>query len=142
MCIDSIPRCELEFSHTTVITFPGQTHTIPMVAVGQRFGTVVTTVQAQFITSSDKSEQNGEIAQKEYVQDVGTTCTDVSLTVTSLKKMEQLILTPVNYNSYAIGILKIALNQSRMQISFLTLSYSLESSRLPFSFKHAHGDFT
>ena len=114
MCISSIPRCEPDYSYTTVSTIPGQTNTIQLVAVGQRFGTVVSSVQAQFTTNSDGAEDISELAGKEYVQEVGTTCTNVSLTIMSLKSTEQLKLVPVNYNSYAIGILKIALNQSRM----------------------------
>ena len=105
MCINSVPRCE---------PVPGQTNTIQLVAVGQRFGTVVSTVQAQFTAKSDIAEDISELAQQEYVQEIGKICTNVSLTIMSLRSMEQLVFTPVNYNSYAIGILKIALNQSRM----------------------------
>ena len=119
MCIHSIPRCESEFSHITISTIPGQTYTTQVVAVGQRFGTVVSTVHAQLTTISDQFEHTSELAQKEYVQELGTECTEISLTVMSLRKMEQLKLTPVNYNSYAVDILKIALNQSRMSDKLL-----------------------
>ena len=111
-CINLIPTCD--YSYTRVSTVPGQTNTIQVVAIGQRFGTVVSTVQAQFTASTDNTEGISELAQKEYVQEVGITCTNISLTIISLRNMEQLILTPVNYNSYDIGLLKIALNQSRM----------------------------
>ena len=113
-CIASVPRCESEFSHVSLSTVPGQTYTIQLVAVGQRFGTVVSTVQGQFTTNLKQTEEVGELAQKEYVQDLETTCTDVTLTVKSLKSLEQLVLNPVNYNSFATTILKIALNNSRL----------------------------
>ena len=47
LCIDSRPKCSI--IHYNVSAYPGTTIQLPAVAVGQRFGTVPSTVRSDFV---------------------------------------------------------------------------------------------
>ena len=68
--------------------FPGQTFVIKAVAVGQRYGITPATVQALFQSSLDSY-----LEETQYVQDVGTGCTNLTFTLRSSANTESMLLT-------------------------------------------------
>ena len=86
MCVDSTPNCTI--TEISVDLYPGQTYLLSVVAVGQRFGTVPSIMQAQF----DGTMSTGEIEEVQQTQGLGHWCTNVSFTVRSSAKQEKLVL--------------------------------------------------
>ena len=86
MCTYSKPNCSI--GNTTAKLLPGQSYTIEITAVGQRNGIVPSTIRAEFIGSS-----RGSLLQTEYVQSVGTKCTNLTYTVQFSSDTELLQLT-------------------------------------------------
>ena len=72
----SIPDCSI--TEYTVTAYPGETLTIPAVAVGQRFGTVPSTVHSSFVSGS-----NGRLPAPQRTQSVSVTCTKLMYTTLS-----------------------------------------------------------
>ena len=81
ICIDLIPRCDV--TNHNITAFAGQTLSLPVVAVGQRFGTVRTVVK-----TSSLREQGHSI-----ISDVSKLCTDLKITVISHRQQETISLT-------------------------------------------------
>ena len=81
-----IPDCNItnmQYDH-----IPGQPFIISAVAVGQRFGIVPSTVQAQFITQNS----TGLLHETQYVQLVDKKCTQLTYTICSSNKQEKITL--------------------------------------------------
>ena len=72
----SIPDCSI--TEYTITAYPGETLTIPAVAVGQRFGTVPSTVQSSFVSGS-----SSRLPALQYTQLVNVNCTDLMYTIHS-----------------------------------------------------------
>ena len=72
----SIPDCSI--TEHTITAYPGGTLTIPAVAVGQRFGTVPSTVHSNFVSGS-----SGRLLPQQYTQLVNVNCTDLLYTIHS-----------------------------------------------------------
>ena len=104
MCTDNIPDCSKMQDVREI--HPGQTVSLKVVAVGQRFGMVVTFVAANFITgvSSTSAEitHQGKIDSFQGVQGVERKCTTLVYTIMSPNKEENLTITPVERKNYPI----------------------------------------
>ena len=88
----SIPDCSI--TNYTITAYPGETLTIPAVAVGQRFGTVPSTVQSSFVSGS-----NGRLPALQYTQLVNVNCTNLVYTILSVpQKTEFMKLTVEKHN--------------------------------------------
>ena len=72
----SIPDCSI--TEYTITAYPGETLTIPAVAVGQRFGTVPTTVHSNFELRS-----KSRLSALQYAQLVNVNCTNLMYTIHS-----------------------------------------------------------
>ena len=93
ICIDFTPQCNITNYNYQQPLFAGQTFNIQAVAVGQRFGTVPSTVTARFINDSTN------ISELQHVQNVGQRCTSLNYTVQSPKfNVKQILLLTVENN--------------------------------------------
>ena len=88
LCIDSRPKCSL--TRYNISAYPGTTIQIPLVAVGQRFGTVPTTVRSDFLHRlMDGIQPN--IQDWQHTQKVEKTCSNVTYTIMSASQVEQVM---------------------------------------------------
>ena len=87
ICNNSLPDCNVTVLNITV--YPGQTFRIQAVAVGQRFGTVPSIVQAEIACADGNTSAVGEL---EYFQGVNKVCTDLRYTVKSANSRERILL--------------------------------------------------
>ena len=101
LCVQSTPNCSTNETSTSL--FPGQTYSLEVVAVGQRFGTVPSIIRAQFI-SINGSESTGELDDVQQTQDVGLRCSLLTFTVRSLAKRETLTLTNSMKDHQAVAL--------------------------------------
>ena len=91
----SIPDCSI--TKHTITSYPGETFTILAVAVGQRFGTVPSTVHSKF-ASRDKGRLP-EVLPLQYTQSVNSNCTDLMYTILSTpNRTEVMNLTVEKHN--------------------------------------------
>ena len=92
-CIDNLPNCSITHYYHEI--FPGETLTIEVVAVGQRFGTVVAVVKPTFVMQDSSSDHIvGKVTNIQTVQVVQRSCTTLQYTVMSLNNQEELQITP------------------------------------------------
>jgi hypothetical protein len=131
LCIDSTPNCTI--TEISVDHYPGQTYIISAVAVGQRFGTVPSTIQAQF----DGRESTGEIEEVQQTQGLGHWCTNVGFTVRSSAKQEKLMLT-ISMQNHQASTLRNFLTEGNQQLLFETFEivFNLKDCPLGFYFEH------
>ena len=87
-CSESIPNCSITVKQAE--TFPGQQIFIEAAAIGQRYGTVAATVVAQLQNNNDIMSELDDI---EYVQSVGTRCTNLTFTLHSSAQTQNILLT-------------------------------------------------
>ena len=90
----SIPDCNI--TEYTITAYPGETFTIPAIAVGQRFGTVPSTVHSNF---ADLLTDNGRLPELQYTQLVNVNCTNLMYTIhSSPNRTEVMELTVEKHN--------------------------------------------
>ena len=108
----------------TVTAYPGETITIPAVAVGQRFGTVPTTVQS--------IRENGRLPALQHTQLVNVNCTNLVYTIHSLpNRTEAMELTVEKHNIPQNTVLGEA---GHLQFTDLTVHIKLQICSLGFVF--------
>ena len=91
----SIHDCSI--TKYTVTAYPGQTFTIPAVAVGQRFGTLPSTVHSNFVYLADMPTDENRLPALQYTQLVNGNCTDLMYTIlSSSNRAEDMELTVEN----------------------------------------------
>ena len=91
VCICSDSRPVRNITYHTVKAYPGETFQISAVGVGQMYGTVPSTIHAQFRQTNATIQPNIEILQQ--VQKVEQFCSYLSYTVKSSNTAEDVILT-------------------------------------------------
>ena len=101
ICTNLVPDCNI--THMQFEHIPGQPFLISAVAVGQRFGIVPSTVQAQFI--GEKS--TGLLEETQYVQIVDKKCTQLTFTIRSSNQQEKITLTIANDNVERPGLVDV-----------------------------------
>ena len=89
ICSDSKPVCNITYH--TVKAYPGETFQISAVGVGQMYGTVPSTIQAEFRQTNTTIQPNLESLQQ--VQKVEQFCSYLSYTIKSSNPVEEIILT-------------------------------------------------
>ena len=132
----SIPDCSIiEYSITT---YPGETFTIPGVAVGQKFGTVpFITVHSNFV-----STDNGRLPELQYTQLVNANCTNLTYTILSSPSRTEVIKLTVEKHSIpqnriinkALEDLQVTRTLITLQFSELTMHVDLKPCPLAFVF--------
>ena len=137
----SIPDCSI--TEYTITAYPGETLTIPAVAVGQRFGTVPTTVHSIFVT-----RDNGRLSAllpTQYTQLVNLNCTGLMYTILlPPNRTEDMELTVEKHNVPQNVVIKNALNDNlyinktsiNLQFSELTVHIKVQQCPLGFVFNN------
>ena len=94
LCIDSRPECSL--TQYNISAYPGVTIRIPAVAVGQRFGTVPTTVYSDFLHElADGVQPN--IQDWQHTQKVEKICTSLTYTIMSPSQVTLTMTVEIEY---------------------------------------------
>ena len=134
----SIPDCSI--TEYTITAYPGETLTIPVVAVGQKFGTVPSTVHSSFV-----SESNGRLPALQRTQSVSVTCTNLMYTTLSSPNRTEVMKLSVEKNNvpqniiYTLKIWQILpVNRAlvNLQFSDLTIYIVLRPCPLGFLFNN------
>ena len=120
----SIPDCSI--TEYTITAYPGETLTIPAVAVGQKLGTVPFTVKSAFA-----SESNGRLPELQYTQLVNVNCTDLLYTIlSSPNRTETMELTVEKYNTPQDTIIYQAMRYLRVNITYIDLQFAKLTAHL------------
>ena len=134
----SIPDCSI--TEYTITAYPGETLTIPAVAVGQRFGTVPSTVHSSFVSGS-----SGRLAELQYTQLVNANCTNLMYTIHSSPNGTEVMKLTVEKHNVPQGTLIRRVLQNAMvnmvnktlinlQFSELTIHIKVQPCPLGFVF--------
>ena len=134
----SIPDCSI--TEYTITAYPGETLTIPAVAVGQRFGTVPSTVHSNFVL-----ESKGRFAVLQYAQLVNVNCTNLMYTILSpTNRTEVVKLTVEEHNLPQNRIINKRLKDFKvnravinLQFSELTINIKVKQCPLRFVFNNS-----
>ena len=117
VCINNLPVCsQIPYYNIPYPVYPGETFklSMPTVTVGQRDGTVFSTVRSTAITYVDSHPVN--LLDYQYLQHTNNTCTKLNYTVFSLSQEVTLNLYPEgspcsNYNDGSLTIY-VTINQT------------------------------
>ena len=132
----SIPDCSI--TEYTITVYPGETFTVPGVAVGQKFGTVpFITVHSNFV-----STEKGRLPELQYTQLVNANCTSLTYTVLSSPKRTEVIKLTVEKHSIppniiinkALKDLQVTETLINLQFSELTIHVKLKPCPSAFVF--------
>ena len=129
----SIPDCSI--TEYTITAYPGETLTIPAVAVGQRFGTVPSTVHSKFVPRS-----KGRLPALQYTQLVNVNCTSLVYTIYSLpNRTEAMELTVEKHNLPQNRIINKRLKDFKVRrtiinLQFLELTINIKVQQCPVGF--------
>ena len=85
LCVDSRPECSI--SQYNISAYPGTTIQTPAVAVGQRFGTVPSTIRSDFLYTQI-NEAHPKIEDWQHTQKVEKRCTNLTYTIMSPPQMK------------------------------------------------------
>ena len=115
----SIPDCSI--TKHTVTAYPGETITIPSVAVGQRFGTVpFITVHSSFVSGG-----SGRLPELQYTQLVNVNCTNFLYTIlSSPNRTEFMKLTVEKHNIPHAKVVNEALEYTQVNRTLINLQFS------------------
>ena len=80
LCVDSKPKCSITQYNTSA--YPGTTISLPMVAVGQKFGVVPSTVRSDFLYRLTNGT-HPRIKDWQHTQKVAKRCTNLTYTLMS-----------------------------------------------------------
>ena len=130
ICVNSIPHCNVTGYKIQKPLFPGQSFHIQAVVVGQRFGTVPSTVLAEFVNTSVNLDK------VQRAQNVGRDCTTLDYTVKSANSKETLLLS-VKKDYIPEPDFKIFANRPYYDLQLLVfrqLSISLQISKCPLGY--------
>ena len=119
LCSRSLPNCNGTVHSVEVI--PGETFSIEIVAVGQRYGVVPSRVSANYL-----GQTTAELRKLQYTQNVGNQCTNLEYTVQSNGRMETLKLTVASTSNL------VALQHDKNIDTDISISITLNNCSLGF----------
>ena len=94
VCIDSRPECSI--TQYNISAYPGTTIRIPAVAVGQRFGTVPTTVYSDFLHElADGVQPN--MHDWQHTQKIEKNCTTLTYTIMSPSQVKLTMIVEIEF---------------------------------------------
>lgn len=143
-CLSGKPNCSIAASNVTREIYPGGTFQISIVAVGQKLGTVQSTVFAEFsIRSTHVNSSYPRLKRLEKIQIVEQNCTQVNYTPTSLNKEETLKLIVSNQKKLRFLDMTIEelIQKPKYEVQFTDLNIKIKFKPCPFGFllnKHIH----
>ena len=119
LCSKSLPSCTKTVYSVELI--PGETFSIEIVAVGQRYGVVPSRVSANYL-----GQTTAKLGKLQYTQNVGNQCTNLEYTVKSNFKTETLKLTVSSTVNF------VALQHDKNIDTDISISISLKNCSLGF----------
>lgn len=127
------PNCSIPASTQRRQIYPGETLKISVVAIGQKNGTVASTVIATFVNTTG----NPRLEPLERIQIVEQNCTQLSYTPMSPKFNETLKLTVSNRQllRFADKTIKDLLKNPKYKLQFTDLHLDIVFKQCPFGFK-------
>ena len=111
VCKDNLPDCSRSLYMVPNLVFPGETFHISVVAIGQRNGTVSSTVRSkEQLNLTDPNPFN--LLDYQYFQQANNTCTKLNYTVFALSHKVTIRLYPEGNlcSKYDDGVLDISMN--------------------------------
>ena len=138
LCIDSRPECSITQHNISV--YPGTTIHIPVVAVGQRFGTVPSTIHSEFLNRLTKGFCPN-IEDWQHTQKVGKDCTNLTYTIMSPSQVKLTMTVEVeSLNTPGVGELLQAAGQLNKLIDldkyFTNLLIYIRTLSCPLGFEY------
>ena len=134
LCIDSQPECSI--THYNISTYPGTTIEFLVVAVGQRLGTVPSTVRSDFIMNG----VHPNIKDWQHTQKVGKGCTNLTYTIMSPSQVEiTMVMEVENLDTPDRGILRSAgvINKlENLRLYITDLKIHIEMLPCPLGFEY------
>ena len=137
-CSFGKPDCSIPASNLAKEIYPGETLKVSVVAIGQRNGTVASTVIAEFVLpNSCKLGICPRLKQLERIQIVRQNCTQLRYTPSSLNPKEKLKLTVSNRQRlrFADMTIKDLSKNPKYKIQFTDLYLDIKFKCCPFGFK-------
>lgn len=132
ICIGGIPNCNLTHYYHEI--FPGQTLTLEVVAVGQRFGTVVAAVIPTFVRLESSSNYiMGKITEIQNIQVVQRSCSTLQYTVMSSNTNEILQIIPFEERAPKFDSMLLR-DHPEYELLFQTFSINFKMKRCPIGF--------
>ena len=131
MCEDSVANCSISEYEVSIV--PGQTITLDVVAVGQRYGTVISFITATTDEAERAASNTRIIPETEYFQNVQRTCTTVHYTIMSSRKEVRLHLVPFQSNKFTIDRELLKQHPNQIQL-FERLSIKVNLKLCPLGF--------
>ena len=145
VCISGKPDCSIPASYKKYEIYRGETLDITVVAVGQRNGTVASTVIAKFIPDNVplrshhlyKQTTNAKLGPLERIQIVGHNCTKLKYTPASSNNNERLKLTVSNGKKlrFADKTIEELIKNPKYKIQFTDLQLDITFKPCPFGFQ-------
>ena len=129
----SFPDCSI--TEYTMAAYPGETITIPAVAVGQRFGTVPSTVQSSFVSRS-----SSRLPALQYTQLVNVNCTDLMYTILSPPNRNEVVKLKVEQCNIPQNMVieeavdSLLVNNTLINLQFSELTVQIEVQPCPLGF--------
>ena len=127
MCMDHVVNCSI-IEHSVDI-FPGQTLTLEAVAVGQRFGSVVSVVVATF-----NPARSGQVQGSQNVQIVQRACTTLMYTIMSPNSEERLVIRPTESEAAPANL--SGTNQYALLFQQFSILFKIKKCPLAFKLDH------
>ena len=144
LCVDSRPECSI--TQYNISAYPGTTIQIPAVAVGQRFGTVPSTVYSGFLYAL-MDGIHPEIKDWQHTQKVDKHCTELMYTVMSRSQVKLTMELKVgsldifDWNAIT-GIHKYQNKSSMIDLYFSNLLINIEMLSCPLGFEYDNTSMT
>ena len=133
LCIDSRPDCSITQYNT--MAYPGTTIQLPAVAVGQRFGTVPSTVHSDFLYEL----MNGihpKIQDWQHTQKVEKHCTTLTYTIMSPSQVELTMEVEVEHLDTVTAGERNLQKNARNSLYFNNLLINIEMLPCPLGFEY------
>ena len=92
LCVNKAPNCSITEYQKHIY---GQAFSLDLVAVGQRFGTVISFVEAKLKGKKRNQAEEGRISKRQKVQIVQRDCTALEYTINSDSSEETLMIVPL-----------------------------------------------
>ena len=130
ICINDYPDCNI--TQYNVTAYPGETFQVPAVAVGQRFGTVPFTVHTRFTSVTSSSPP--QMKQLQRTQHVGRNCTNLSYTIASSQRIEDIVLTVEKLDKQIIRYIFLYPDKNQLPLVLKDLHLHIRLSTCPLGF--------
>ena len=136
-CSSEKPDCSLAASNQSTEIFPGETLHIYVVAIGQRNGTVSSTIYADFVPQIHHSKKYSKLSPLEKIQLVKKKCTEVKYTPISWNEKETLLLKVSNQETlrFEDKTIEELQDDPKYKVQFSDLYIDIKFKSCPFGYQ-------